>query len=117
MQQAQQRALAAAIGTNQRHALAGRNAQRDVAQRWHAALRVAKLHAGGVQYIQRRRHGATPSTTPNPRASGKSPLLVSSAMVVVMTRVKPSMLPPTSITAPTSEMARPKAASATVSRA
>ena len=44
-------------------------------------------------------------------------MLVSSAMVVVMTRVKPSMLPPTIITAPTSAMARPKAAISTVSTA
>ena len=41
-------------------------------------------------------------------------MLVSSAMVVVMTRVTPSMLPPTIITAPTSAMARPKAAISTV---
>ena len=38
-------------------------------------------------------------------------------MAVVMTRVKPSMLPPTIITAPTSEMARPKEAISTVSKA
>jgi hypothetical protein len=42
-------------------------------------------------------------------------LLVSSAIAVVMTRVKPSMLPPTTITAPTSAAARPKPASSTVS--
>ena len=53
----------------------------------------------------------------NASASGRSPLLVSSAMAVVMTRVKPSMLPPTIITAPTSEIARPKQASSTVSSA
>eukprot|EP01136_Pigoraptor_vietnamica_P011839 Opistho-1_new@51144 len=56
------------------------------------------------------------SSRPSASASGKSPLLVSSAMAVVMTRVKPSMLPPTTITAPTSEIARPKAAISTVSR-
>ena len=54
------------------------------------------------------------STMPSPSASGRSPLLVSSAIVVVMTRVTPSMLPPTIITAPTSAIARPKPASSTV---
>ena len=57
------------------------------------------------------------STRPSAIASGRSPLLVSSAIVVVITRVKPSMLPPTIITAPTSAMARPKAAISTVSTA
>ena len=42
-------------------------------------------------------------------------MLVSSAMAVVITRVTPSMLPPTTITAPTSEAARPKPAITTVS--
>ena len=55
-------------------------------------------------------------TMPRARASGRSPLLVSSAMAVVITRVTPSMLPPTIITAPTSEAARPKPASTTVRR-
>ena len=41
-------------------------------------------------------------------------MLVSSAMAVVITRVTPSMLPPTTITAPTSEAARPKPAITTV---
>jgi hypothetical protein len=41
------------------------------------------------------------STKPKAKANGKSPLLVSKAMAVVITRVKPSMLPPTTITAPT----------------
>src|SRR5688572_4396852 len=54
------------------------------------------------------------STTPRPRASGRSPLEVSRAIVVVMTRVTPSMLPPTIITAPTSALARPKPASTAV---
>ena len=51
---------------------------------------------------------------PSPSASGRSPLLVSSAIVVVMTRVTPSMLPPTIMTAPTSDAARPKPASTIV---
>src|SRR5688500_17704802 len=55
------------------------------------------------------------STTPRPRARGRSPLEVSSAMVVVMTRVTPSMLLPTIITAPTSALARPRPASTAVS--
>ena len=49
-------------------------------------------------------------------ASGRSPFDVSSAMAVVMVRVKPSMLPPTIITAPTSAAARPKPASRAVTR-
>src|SRR6266849_3100561 len=52
---------------------------------------------------------------PNPSASGRSPLLVSSAMVVVITRVTPSMFPPTIITAPTSAAARPNPARIVVS--
>ena len=44
-------------------------------------------------------------------------MLVSSAMAVVITRVKPSILPPTTMTAPTSALARPKPASSTVSSA
>ena len=51
---------------------------------------------------------------PSPSASGRSPLLVSSAIAVVMTRVTPSMFPPTMITAPTSAAARPKPASTIV---
>ena len=51
---------------------------------------------------------------PSASASGRSPLLVSSAMAVVITRVTPSMLPPTIMTAPTSAAARPKPASTTV---
>jgi hypothetical protein len=41
-------------------------------------------------------------------------LLVSSAIVVVITRVTPSMLPPTIMTAPTSEAARPNPSRPTV---
>ncbi len=47
-------------------------------------------------------------------ASGRSPFEVSSAMAVVIVRVKPSMLPPTTITVPTSAAARPKPASSVV---
>ena len=51
------------------------------------------------------------STSPSPIASGRSPFEVSSAIAVVIVRVKPSMLPPTIITVPTSAAARPKPAS------
>src|SRR5574341_81710 len=50
------------------------------------------------------------STPPRARASSKSPWRVSSTIAVVSTRVLPSMFPPTSITAPTSEMMPPNAA-------
>ena len=43
------------------------------------------------------------------------PLEVSRAIVVVITRVRWSILPPTIITAPTSDTARPNPASTTVS--
>ena len=54
---------------------------------------------------------------PSASASGRSPLLVSSAIAVVITRVTPSMLPPTIITAPTSAIARPNAVSSIVTTA
>src|SRR5258708_30601617 len=47
---------------------------------------------------------------PSPRASGRSPFEVSRAIAVVITRVTPSMLPPTLMTAPTSALARPRPA-------
>ena len=43
-------------------------------------------------------------------AKERSPLDVSSAIAVVITRVTPSMFPPTIITAPTSDNALPVAA-------
>ena len=52
--------------------------------------------------------------TPNARARGKFPFDVSREIDVVMTRVKWSIFPPTIITAPTSEIARPKPARTTV---
>src|SRR5690606_36575478 len=55
-------------------------------------------------------------TMPSPSASGRSPLLVSSAIAVVITRVTPSILPPTIMTAPTSALARPKPARIAVKR-
>ena len=56
------------------------------------------------------------STMPRPMAKGRSPFDVSRAMAVVMVRVKPSMLPPTIMMAPTSAAARPKPASSVVTR-
>ena len=53
---------------------------------------------------------------PRPMASGRSPFEVSSAIAVVMVRVKPSILPPTIKMAPTSAAARPKPASRAVTR-
>src|SRR5206468_2689976 len=53
---------------------------------------------------------------PSPIASGRSPFEVSSAIAVVMVRVKPSILPPTMITAPTSAAARPNPARSAVTR-
>ena len=47
---------------------------------------------------------------PSARASSKLPCRVSSTIAVVKTRVRPSMLPPTSMTAPTSEMMPPNPA-------
>jgi hypothetical protein len=55
-------------------------------------------------------------TMPSASASARSPLLVSSAIVVVITRVYPAMLPPTMMTAPTSALARPKPARSAVVR-
>ena len=53
---------------------------------------------------------------PRPSASARSPLEVSSAIAVVITRVTWLMLPPTMITAPTSAEARPKPARNAVAR-
>ena len=52
--------------------------------------------------------------TPKPSANAKFPLLVSSAIAVVITLVTWSMLPPTIITAPTSALARPNPAKTAV---
>jgi tungstate transport system substrate-binding protein len=54
--------------------------------------------------------------SPRASASDKSPELVSRAMAVVMVRVWPRILPPTMMIAPTSDMARPKAARNAVKR-
>ena len=51
---------------------------------------------------------------PKANASGKLPFDVSKDIDVVMTRVKWSILPPTMMTAPTSDIALPKPAKITV---
>ena len=51
---------------------------------------------------------------PNASARGKLPFDVSKDIEVVITLVKWSILPPTIITAPTSDIARPKPAKTTV---
>src|SRR4051794_22713451 len=50
------------------------------------------------------------STAPSASANDRSPWLVCRAIAVVIVRVSPRMLPPTSITAPTSDTVRPKPA-------
>src|SRR5690606_543065 len=52
----------------------------------------------------------TRRTRPSAIAAAKLPRRVSSTMAVVMTRVSPRMLPPTILTAPTSELTAPKPA-------
>ena len=51
---------------------------------------------------------------PSAKASSKLPFDVSKAIVVVITRVDPAILPPTIITAPTSAIARPNPAKTAV---
>ena len=51
----------------------------------------------------------TSNAMPSATAYSKCPMFVSSMMAVVMTRVLYCTLPPTSMTAPTSPMERPKA--------
>src|ERR1700751_2738586 len=55
-------------------------------------------------------------TKPSPTARARSPLDVSSAIAVVIVRVKPSILPPTIMMAPTSAAARPNPASSATTR-
>ena len=50
------------------------------------------------------------SIIPRAKASSRLPFDVSKAIVVVITRVDPAILPPTIITAPTSAIARPNPA-------
>src|SRR5574343_386057 len=141
MQRAQQSALARTVEYHQGHPLASHDVQTDLLEGTHSAelhRHLLQLHdpchhsppasTGPAARVPSacRRSSATSrfskpttasSTSPKAKASGKSPLLVSSAIAVVITRVKPSMLPPTIITAPTSETARPKAVTKVVTRA
>src|SRR5262249_52048306 len=133
--QAQQRGLAGAVRPDQHGRRTGRERQRHAIQNSHRAG--GEVHVGKYdrQVGERRAHDHPASrssarrnpqasaltmitmvisTSPSPMASGRSPFDVSSAIAVVMVRVKPSMLPPTIITAPTSAAARPKPASAMV---
>src|SRR6516164_2102240 len=124
---AQQAGLAGAIGADQHRRGARANAE---------AQRIEQgAAASGNRYLLETDHPACRSavrrtiqasaltaitmvisTMPSPIASGRLPLEVSSAIAVVMVRVKPSMLPPTMMTAPTSAAARPKPASSAVTR-
>src|SRR5882724_8270930 len=131
--EAQQQALAGAVGSENDGARTAADRQRDAVDQ-----PLADGLEGEVVELQRqdrsrahrwprvvsRRTKAAPlmisdsviRMRPRPSASGRSPLLVSSAIVVVITRVTWSMLPPTIITAPTSAEARPKPASTAVTR-
>src|SRR5215472_14456477 len=136
-EQAQQRGLACAVRSDQHGRRAGRESEGDAVEDGHAARREADLLEHDRQISNGRAHAhpanRSParrkpqaaaltvttraiSTRPNPMASGRSPFDVSNAIAVVMTRVKPSMLPPTMSTAPTSAAARPKPASSAVTR-
>src|SRR6185369_8779615 len=121
--QPQQRGLAAAIGPDQNGGCSWRECQRNVIENRELADDHRGIFEHDRQIAERRPHGhpasrsparRTPhasafttttiaiSTAPSPSASGRSPFDVSSAIAVVMVRVKPSILPPTMITAPTS---------------
>src|SRR5262245_14373123 len=135
--QAEQRGLACAVRSDQHGGRAGREGEGDAVQDGHAAGGEADLLEHDRQIGNGRAHAhpanrsparrkpqaaaltATTrviSTRPSPMASGRLPFDVSSVIAVVMTRVKPSMLPPTMSTAPTSAAARPKPASSAVTR-
>src|SRR5262244_525983 len=136
-EQAQQRGLACAVRSDQHGRRAGRESEGDAVEDGHAAGREADLLEHDRQISNGRAHAhpanRSParrrpqavaltvttraiSTRPSPMANGRSPFDVSNAIAVVMTRVKPSMLPPTMSTAPTSAAARPKPASSAVTR-
>src|SRR6516165_7531706 len=133
----QQRGLAGAVRADQHGGRSGHKRKRDALEDRHAAGGEAHVFEHYRQIGDGRAHGhpanRSParrkpqavalttttmaiSTRPSPMASGRSPFEVSSAIAVVMVRVKPSMLPPTMSTAPTSAAARPKPASSAVTR-
>ena len=104
------RSMIAPAAGDERHVVERRNGRRCGIGSSVAALR--RLLDDCAAALMREHDGDEDDAEPS--ASGRSPLLVSSAMAVVMTRVTPSMLPPTMMTAPTSAAARPKPASTTV---
>src|SRR5262249_2695698 len=129
--------LARAVRPGQYGGRADQSAKRDALEDGHAAGGEAHVCENDRKIGDRRPHGPPEnrpparrkpqapalttttraiSTRPSPMASGRSPFEVSSVIAVVMVRVKPSMLPPTMSTAPTSAAARPKPASKAVTR-
>src|SRR5215468_4904457 len=133
----QQRGLACAVRADQHRGRSSHKRKRDALDDRHTAGGEARVFEHDREIGDGRAHGhpanRSParrkpqaaalttttraiSTRPSPMASGRSPFEVSSAIAVVMVRVKPSMLPPTMSTAPTSAAARPKPASSAVTR-
>src|SRR5712671_3856010 len=132
-----QRALAGAVRADQHGRGAGVDLQRDAPDQGHVArqrrhtieyerqIADGRSHAQPARISPARRTPQAAALTstiremrirPSPNASGRSPFEVSSAIAVVIVRVKPSILPPTIITVPTSAAARPKPASMVVVR-
>ena len=129
VQQPQQRALARAVGSEHGRERRRARCARSTSRRMRTPLRAtsASRHtigrpersgASAIPYARpfadvpapQRSAGARSRSArvPSASASGRSPLLVSSAIVVVITRVTPSMLPPTIMTAPTSADGAPE---------
>src|SRR5262249_6824799 len=119
--EAEEGGLAGAVRPDQHRRRSGRQRERDAVEDGHAARADAGVRDHDRQVGGRRAHGHAAkrsparrspqaaaltamtiaiSTRPSPMASGRSPFEVSSAIAVVMTRVKPSILPPTMSTAP-----------------
>src|SRR5262249_52828432 len=133
----QQRGLAGAVRADQHRGRSGPKRKRDALEDRHAAggethvfehdrqIGDGRAHGHPANRSPARRKPQAPALTTTTRAvstrasamaSGRSPFEVSSAIAVVIVRVKPSMLPPTMSTAPTSAAARPKPASSAVTR-
>src|SRR6185312_3558046 len=133
----QEDAFSHTVGAEDNRRLARRDGQRDIVQNIDASRGKAgaierERQAGGgcahhapanrsparraIQAAVFTRTTIASRTMPKPSASERSPFEVSSAIAVVMVRVKPSILPPTMMMAPTSAAARPKPASTTVTR-
>src|SRR5262245_42287287 len=135
--QTQQRSLAGAVWADDDRGRSSRKLERDALQERHVAGDGADILEHDRQIGDGGAHGHPAYRSParrrpqadaltattiaintvlSPIASGRSPFDVSSAIAVVMVRVKSSILPPTMITAPTSAAARPKPASSAVTR-